>query len=295
MKKISILITSLILFAWNLHSGPLNHASEWQDFLKHEGKDWSAHFNDAGALKSLYRRGENVARANETSAGVLQQYGSLFGVTTAADLRVIKSDESEIGTHTYYQQYYSGFPVVGAEVQIHLDRRHRLLGATSSFKPVLHVDSVAAIAASQQAAATASQFFQGKAITSAGRLMILPLGRNGRLVWEIAVDSSEISGGSWIFYVDAADPRLVLRARKTYATFEGRGNIWLENPVVTPNRVIQTFTNMDATKALSGKFAKTLNGNFEHSVFGAIDTTQFTTAKETNRRYDYSSTYQSCA
>lgn len=290
MRKGLFLILGLLI-AWNLYSRPVDLSSEWKDFLMKEGKEWSPHFDDRGTVGSLYGKGEiRNASADEATARVIENYGSLFGIDRTADLRLRETEVSQIGTHYYYQQYYSGFPVVGADVAIHLNRSNQLIGVSSSFKSGLWAKLIT-VKSSENASVAALRFFRGKAISSPGRLMILPAGDRGKLVWEIAVDSTELSAGSWVFYVDAENPNMVLRARKTYASFEGRGSIWLENPVVTPTRARQTFINMDGTKALSGKFAKAFNANFEHDVStGSINTGEFTTASEADRGYDYTAT-----
>lgn len=287
MKKGTFLILGLFV-AWNLYSRPADRVSEWKDFLTKEGTEWSSHFTDRGTVRSLYGKGRILsASADEAKSRVLDSYASLLGIDSPSQLRLHEKEVSQIGTHYYYQQYYSGFPVVGGDVAIHLNHSNQLIGVSSSFKSGLAADSIP-LQSSQSASATALRFFQGKAIAAPGKLMLLPSRNRGKLVWEIAVDSTELSAGSWVFYVDAGNPNMVLRARKTHAAFEGRGSIWLENPVVTPKRTRQTFLNMDGTKALSGKFVKAFNANFEHDVStGAIDTGEFTTASEANRAYDY--------
>jgi len=75
---------------------------------------------------------------------------------------------------------------------------------------------------------------------------------------------------------------------KAFATEEGQGTIFAENPVVTPTTSQQTFKNMDESTMLAGNFGRTYNANFQNWVRGfTIDLSVFTTATEASRQYNY--------
>jgi Zn-dependent metalloprotease len=290
MKKGLFFILGL-LFAWNISSGPAGRESVWKEFLATEGRTWRPHFTDRGSLKSIYGVGlRKFSSSDEAATLILQHYGTLFGVERLSDLRLREIERSPIGTHYYYQQYYSGFPVVGGEVAIHLNTRNQLMAASSNYQEGLR-GGLQYRAAPEKAIASALKFFgRNSGFASQPELMVLPVPNGATLVWKIAVDSSKLSQGSWIFYADAENPSLILRATKTYASFEGRGSIFLENPVTTPSRSVQTFSNLDGSKSLSGRFAKAFDANSQHDVSSPLNTNEFTTASDAGRRYNYNQT-----
>ena len=286
MKKLLLVLSVLIFHALGLSAEPAEFGRKWKDFVADEGSDWKPHFQD-GRLRSLYGLSRTSgATADESAAAFLEKHAGLLGVERLSDLKLERSERDEIGTAFLYRQYYAGFKVVGGEVLIHTDRQNRIISVASDYRGGLkgelrsaqHPDHVSGIVA---------RYLGGKADVSIGELMVYPMGHSARLVWRVEADSTVLSRGSWLMYVDAASPNLVLLARKTHATADGKGNIFLENPVVTPNTSTQTFRNMDGSKKLAGKFAQTYNANFEQDVSDPIVLSDYTTASDSGRQYNY--------
>ncbi|HSP06931.1 MAG TPA: M36 family metallopeptidase [Acidobacteriota bacterium] len=286
MKKLFLFLCFLSLLSFRLSAGPADSAAGWKEFVSSEGSDWNPHFQN-GHLRSLYGQSKTRgASPQEASALFLDKHAELLGIDHPLDLELESSEENDLGTRLVYRQYYGGFKVVGGEVVIHTNKSRQIIGVANEYKPGIHglLDQPRNV---DQVRATVSRYLGGKADVSIGELMVYPMAGGPRLVWRVEADSTVLSRGSWLMYVDASNPRMVLLMRKTYSTAEGQGNVFLENPVVTPTRSFQTFKNMDGSKKLSGSFAVIHDANFNQDVATPIDLTDYTTASDPGRRYDY--------
>jgi Zn-dependent metalloprotease len=287
MRRISIAF-AFIFVTWALLNGaPLKFDELWRDFQAREGKDWKTSFRDSGLLRTLYATtGRQSARKADPQA-LISRYYPLLGADRDEDLRFEKKIAHSIGVEYVYRQYLSGIPVEGAKVNLHLDRDAQLIALTSTVSPRLKVRS-STISAAHVAQARAIRLFKGRAEAGKASLVLLRYGKFAKPVWKIAVDPFDIDEGSRLLYMDAADPRIVLRTHKTFAFAEGRGTVFPENPVVTLNTSVETFQYMDATTSLSGNFVKTYNANFEQfSPSFFVDLSPYTTASDPSRQYNY--------
>src|SRR5262245_23762746 len=120
MKKrwISILI---LLCSVSVFSGTANLRGRLADFRATEGGNWTVHLTDHGTIRSTYGESSRAAgTSNEAAERFLEHYQDLLGIDRRGDLKLIKVEESQIGKHYFYQQYFSGIPVVGGVVAIHV-------------------------------------------------------------------------------------------------------------------------------------------------------------------------------
>jgi Zn-dependent metalloprotease len=282
MKRLFI-IPALILLTWTfLAGGTMDTRSQWQDFLTREGKNWRVTFQDTGRIRSLY--GKSNQRFQES---LIRQYHSLLGSNNVDELRLLRKEIFDSGVEYVYQQHISGIPVAGAELHINVDRDSHLISINNSLNPELQLKA-GSISAVANAKTRALKIFDGNASTSAGSLVLVPSGKFAKPAWRFEVAPNSITEGARIVYVDAVNPHIVLRIYKAFATEEGQGTIFAENPIVTPTTSQQTFRNMDASTMLAGNFVRTYNANFENWVRGfRIDLSVFTTAAESNRQYNY--------
>lgn len=267
--------------------GATSPNTTWRDFTAREGSAWTPHWNDQSAISSLYGKGTRAYNSPEDAARrILNDYAALFHMDAGADLRLESVSSDSIGRHYQYRQYSGGLPVVNALVSIHVNRENKIIAVNSGYQPDLSPPK-AAINSAEQARQTAALFLRGRAVASTAKLMVLPMGHQGVAVWRIQVDSIDLTHGSWLLYVDAMHPDTALRALRVHATFEGKGNIWLQNPVVTPTRTNQTLLNMDDSKKLSGKFVTAFDANFIHDVPGNPLPADYTTASDPNRNFNF--------
>lgn len=283
VKKVLFLV--LLSFLALSVFGQTSHKDDWSDFVSVEGNNWKPHFQE-GRLRSLYGQSRTVAITPDNVTGFLDQHARVLGIQRISDIRLESVEDNEIGTRYLYRQYYGGYKVVGGEVLVHTNKAHQIITVHSNYFPGLKGD-LRYSRGEAQAQATAARYLGGNAEVTVGELMVYPMGTRARLVWRVEADSSVLSKGSYLMYVDAENPKMVLLIRKTHATFDGTGNIFLENPVVTPARTDQKLPNMDGSKKLAGKFAQIYDGNFVQDVNDPLILTDYTTASDAGRRYDY--------
>lgn len=286
MKKILPFSVFLWIAVGAMSAVPRAPRQVLSDFLVREGARWAVQFSDHNTVVSLYGLGRSRSGSPDKAASrFLSQYSEMLGIPQTSDLRLRQKEQTLLGTHYRYQQYYAGLPVVSSGVNVHVNRSGQIIAANSRYFELQ--GSMASPQNHKAAAVTALRFLRGRGTLSNVRLMVLPVGSNPRLVW--TYDAVSPDGRSWILYVDAANPHIIHRAVKTFMDFDGQGNVWMENPVATPKLVQGKFLHMDATKALSGQYAHVYDANFK---LGILDTyaqslSQFTTAKSPNRKYNY--------
>jgi len=277
------MVPALILITWTLLAGgKMDTRSQWQDFLSREGKNWRVTFQDTGRIRSLYGKSTQSFEPD-----LIRKYDSLLGSNDVDELRLVRKDVFDSGIEYVYQQHLSKIPIAGAELHINVDRDFHLVGINNSLHPGLQLKS-GTISAVANAESRALRIFGGNASISSGSLVLIPSGKFAKPAWRFEVAPNSLTEGARIVYVDAIDPHLVLRMYKAFATEEGQGTIFAENPVVTPTTSQQTFKNMDESTMLAGNFGRTYNANFQNWVRGfTIDLSVFTTATEASRQYNY--------
>lgn len=285
--KRMLLVLLFIAGALTLYSQPAKES--WSDFTAAEKGDWKPHFQN-GHLRSLYgKSAASAATSQDSASGFLERHASILGVDRISDLRLESREEDDLGTRYVYRQYYGGYKVVGGGVSIHTNKANQVIAANSNYVSNLRGD-LHYSKGEAEAQATAARYMGDKSIITVGEPMVLPMGNEARLVWRVEADSLALSRGSYLMYIDAEHPYLALRVFKTHADFDGTANIFLQNPVVTPSKTDQKLTNMDGSKKLSGKFAQTYDANFVQDVNDPIVLSDYTTASDAGRKYDYPTT-----
>ena len=284
MKRILIL-----LFACLTTIGSMAGSSDLNRFIAEYGREWKILRARDGAIRTMF--GKSIQTYPSPAAAATEfiaDYHSLFGIEDVSSLRLQEVEIWDYGTDYIYRQYYSGLPVVGGVVSIHMDRANRMIGATSEYKKGLK-GRVGAPKAAGPALRTAESFVgSGKADPIADLMILSFADRTPKPVWRVDVNSTTLSEGSWQMYVDALHPNVVLSGHATHIDFEGTGNVWQQNPVVTPDRTLEKLKNMDSSKKLFGKFVRVYNADSNQEVFNfPIDVSALPTASDPNRNYDY--------
>lgn len=185
-------------------------------------------------------------------------------------LQLVRVRHSLLGTHFWYQQTYSGLPVLGGYLARHVDRVGRLAGIDDGRLAVSgEVPAVVGVSAlSAKAAAGAHDGGDPRSAT----LSVLP-GAHARLVWRVLATKSN---GSTETFVDAMSGG-VLTSRRLARDAFGSGRVFKPNPVVTlGNESLRdrndsnyaglsrayrsvVLTNLDDSGYLRGNFARVLS------------------------------------
>ena len=243
-----------------------------------------------------YRRGGRRCVRSASSAALVPLTASASGaVRTAmasapADLKLVLTKHSLLGTHTWYAQTAHGLPVLGGYYAVHQDQSGRAQvddGRLAVSAGVASAASVASATAQAKAVAAAGQAtVAGKRGPGAGRLgasappsttaslAILP-GATSRLVWRVV---GHAATGSTQTLVDATTGA-VLSTRSLTKDATGKGKVFDPNPVVSlkneslkdmndSNAAVpaaayksKTLTNLAAGTKLTGDFVKNRNSN----------------------------------
>ncbi|MCI0446830.1 M4 family metallopeptidase [bacterium] len=287
MKKFLLVFILIVISAVTLKGSP--EITNWADFVSQEGNLWSVRFSERGTIVSLYGIGRSrAATASDAAWRFLKQHYKLLGIQSLSDLRLLTTEQTSLGTHFRYKQYYGGLPIARSETSIHVNKRNQIIAANSQYFNLK--GNIGVVGNPAEAYANIKRIFgHGAWILNTG-LTVFPFGTEPRLAWRIEVETQNAQ--SWLLYVDAANPRIILQASKTFLQAEGVANVWTENPVVTSERTNQRLLYMDATKALSGQFVRTYNANFKQNVLDvvipSITLSKFSTAKRPDRKYNFS-------
>ncbi|MEO8739738.1 MAG: M4 family metallopeptidase [Casimicrobiaceae bacterium] len=110
----------------------------------------------AGASARVGATAVADAAKHNASLQFLDNYGSLFGITSAAtELDVVRiAKDQQRGTHITYKQVYQGLPVFGAQLKTHFDSSDTLTVVSGTFVPGIDVDPTPTRSA-EEASATA--------------------------------------------------------------------------------------------------------------------------------------------
>lgn len=289
MRKLYATVV-IIIFAvaglWSSSTGPL---PGWATFVAKEGNHWAFHFSDHNTLTAIYGLGRSrSASPEEAATKFLQQNSRLMDIQNLSTLRLEQTEHSALGTLFRYRQHYAGLPVVSAEINVQVNQRNQIIAANSQYYSL--ASPVEMPCPASRAAITAMRFLHGEGTVADAQLMVFALGSEPRPVWRYEAVAHD--GRSWLLYIDAINPHVILRTAKTFVEFEGQGNVWAENPVVTPARALLRFPHMDATRALSGQYLRVYDANFKQSIVDivglpTVQLSKFTTAKSPNRKYNY--------
>lgn len=276
----------LILIAAGITGRSTDPQSLWREFESRYGSDWRIHRTDQGLARAMYGASPLAGPTSDLAAAdFLRDSADLLGIDRVSDLKLASVERSLEGADFRYEQYFSGLRVAGGEVTVHVDRFNRVIAATSNYRHIVR-PGPSRLAAQSQAQQTALRFVQDRGIVESEGLWVVASSGEARPAWRFQAASDERKG-SYMLYVDAAEPWRVLRVSRTYAEFDGDGTVYLENPVVTPQTSVQPFHYMDASASLIGKFAKTYNANFQHFYSSVNDLSLYTTANDPNRHYSY--------
>jgi Zn-dependent metalloprotease len=200
------------------------------------------------------------------------------------DFKLLSQEEYAIGISRIYQQFYSGIPVEGSKRRVFSDHIGRVISVHEKRKSIQLTGEIRTDTLDFALKTTKRKFPNAAEVENEG-MVILAGEESASPAWKITVDDS-LANGSWLLYVDANHPNVVLRAFKTAIPFEGQANIWKENPVTT-QRTNEILTHLDASKELSGNFVRVYDANSAFDVDSPIHVSDYTRAKETDRVYNY--------
>lgn len=286
MKRFLLVYILIVISAITLKGSP--QTTDWSDFVSQEGNRWRVQFSENGNVISLYGIGRShAATPSQATSRFLRQHYRLLGIQNLNDLRLFTTEQTLLGTHFRYKQYFGKLPVARSEISIHVNKRNQIIAANSQYFNLK--GNIGVVGNPAEADSNIRRIFGHDVWLVNTGLTVYPQGTEPRPAWRIEVETHNAQ--SWLLYVDAASPHVILQASKTFLQAEGEAKIWSENPVVSSERTNQRLLYMDATKALSGQFVRTYNANFKQNVLDVVIPTiplsKFTTAKRPDRKFDF--------
>jgi len=286
MKRFLLGFILVVVSAAALKGSP--ETTNWADFVSQEGNLWRVQLSEKGTVISLYGIGRSRAvTPNDAASRFLKQHYKLLGIQNLNDLRLLTTEQTSLGTHFHYKQYYGELPVARSEISVHVNKRNQIIAANSQYFNLK--GNIGVVGDAAEASANIRRIFDREALIYNTGLTVYPQATDATLAWRIEVETR--NARSWLLYVDASNPRVILQASKTFLQAEGEANIWSENPIVNSGRSTQRLLYMDATKALSGQFVRAYNANFKQNVLDVVIPTiplsKFTTAKRPDRKYNF--------
>lgn len=174
------------------------------DFNRSHRGRWNMHFG----LQGVGPAGTGAARltAKEAADIFLNERGPGLGVRPE-QLRLAMARTQGGMHHLLFEQIVDGVPVEQASVKVHLDENGEVFGFSSSFRGDVRGSPVPRLGPEEAAARVAADL--GGPPPAGGRLVWFPppSGDAPALAWKFRSET----GGSWVYYVDARDGRILMR------------------------------------------------------------------------------------
>ena len=186
------------------------------------------------------------AAKHNDSLRFLNNYGSLFGITSAAtELGAARVAKDQLGgTHITYKQVYQGLPVFGAQLKTHFDRADNLAAVNGVFVPGIDVDTTPTRSAEEASATATRAVFDnvGGGFSLSTRSTTLMIYREGlaqgiaganHLAWEVEVTNR--TDVREFVYVDAHSGKIIDQITGIYDAKNRRAYDGAGQPQPGPN------------------------------------------------------------
>ena len=256
-----------------------------EKFVLAEGKQWSFHYSRDGRVRAIYGSDKGrLVQSVDSEKLFLSDYAEMFGIENPSSILPANVEQDAHGTDFYFRQLVAGIPVVGGKWAVHTDQAGHVVASGGRYFNMAELRQ-GEIVPSENGRRTAARFRFADGL-SKGTLMILAGIGTPRVVWKYSVFSNR-TPGQWAIYVDAQVPQKVLWIHREFAEESATGNVFLENPTVTPNQSAEQFLYLLDAGTLKGKYTKTYNANFQLPPPRNGDLSSYTTAAETDKDYTF--------
>ncbi|MFA6434114.1 MAG: FlgD immunoglobulin-like domain containing protein [Elusimicrobiales bacterium] len=220
----------------------------FRNFIKKTGTDaWRVRYSPKTALPEALVGAKTAAypgTPHEAAIAFLNENEALLKVRSG-QLRPAYSKVFMGVTHLQYDQIYNSIPVEFSYVRVHVDPSGRITGYQAKFEPEINVPlSPAFPAVYAQNAALADLVFSARAADGVLVLFPDPASEGAlKLAWKVRLRASDTASGVWVYYVGAADGRILFRYNDLrYACPGGtntsgtvRGSVYRVSPMPSGN------------------------------------------------------------
>jgi Zn-dependent metalloprotease len=208
----------------------------------------------------------------------LAENAQLFKMNSEqVDLNLISTQQSPIGKHFIFEQYYHGVRVYGAQVGVHFNQNGEIVTVNNTYEPGIALEAVEPRVSRSSADARAlASVRQGASSRADSELVIASFNNSFRLSWRVVISTD---GPTWEMFVDAQNGQLLSGPNDINRYVDGFGQVFIVNAVVaTHDNSLRD--NLDAASAVpfSAYTIVTLQGllgnGFLDGTFASSDKTK---------------------
>jgi Zn-dependent metalloprotease len=196
----------------------------------------------------------------------LHTHGDGLGIGDPSKLRFVRLWQSRSGTHVRFQQTYNSLPVIGALLDVHLDRDMEVCMVTG----IYHERVRPAHPGARRPGLTRKDAIR-RAIDDLGRdprlraqvkcdELIYPAGGGFRMVYKIVLPASRPLG-NWIYLFDPFNGS-ILNSYNTMRFAKGQGRVYLTSPAENHSYTVVPLDRLCRPIELKGEHVVVMNEDF---------------------------------
>lgn len=197
------------------------------------------------------------------AAGFLTAHARALGISDPSQLRFIRTSQSRSGAHVRFQQMYRTIPVIGALLDVHLDRGGSVCAVEGAYQR--HLSEVRQLAATP---AVTRREAIGVARDDLGRRcrmraqprfyeLIYCGPKRPRRVFKVVLPAA-MPLGNWVYLIDPYSGS-ILHSYNTMRFAQGKGRVYLLSPIEDPSLPLVTLERMASPIELRGEHVTVLN------------------------------------
>jgi hypothetical protein len=202
----------------------------------------------------------------ESVRDFLMKYSALLGIKLdLSDLKFVSKAEGLGTIHFRYQQHHEGIPVLHAVTSIHLNKEYKIIKIKINYHPVISLDTKGILRqgiSKERAIEIVNLLLNAKTKEihhSSANLIVYQKKDKFYLAWEILI-SLKYPAESHHFYVNVKDG-IILNRIDVLKKINGKGRVFIPNPVVALGDLNLTFESQIPEKAYSQVILKDLDGS----------------------------------
>lgn len=198
--------------------------------------------------------------------GFLRAHGGGLGIDDPSQLRFVRRWRSRSGTHVRFQQAYDSLPVIGALLDVHLDRNLEVCMVTGVYHGGLRLahprSGRPAITKKDAIRLALDDLGRGPRLRAQAKYdeLIYPAGGGFRMVYKIVLPVSRPLG-NWVYLFDPSSGS-ILNSYNTMRFARGRGRVYLTSPAEEPSYAVVTLNRLRRAAELKGEHVAVLNEDF---------------------------------
>lgn len=210
--------------------------------------------------------------AQEIAVQFLDEQKELFGIQGALDdLQCIQTTEHRGIRHVKLRQMYAGFPVFGAELNVHIDQADRVQMVNGEYCPDIELDMSQNLISKTTAINTALLHLEieGSAPSEArSELVIFPKGDGYCQAYKVMLNTKSPLG-DWVYFIDAVSGD-ILDGYNAMRFVKGKARVYNSNPKRDRDEVATVpLFDLEGDRSLSGTYFRVENDEGPEAIAGS--------------------------